>query len=133
MRQCIERLGQAYNLHMLPLMSEYQDPIREWTKVCNSITIVVVWSLASSHQTTEPHAYTTPLTNTHSEFRQPTPISEHLFKSPGWASRRSVQSFVSFGMIARADVVQLARLPGFGPPTRAAGDALEPPRFRRAD
>ncbi|KAH9012997.1 hypothetical protein EDB85DRAFT_2158554 [Lactarius pseudohatsudake] len=42
-------------------------------------------------------------------------------------------SFVSFGMIARADAVQLARLPGLGPPTRAAGDALEPRRFRRAD
>ncbi|KAH9011040.1 hypothetical protein EDB83DRAFT_2530462 [Lactarius deliciosus] len=37
----------------------------------------------------------------------------------------------SFGMIARADAVQLARLPGFGPPARAVGDTLEPPRYRR--
>ncbi|KAH9027814.1 hypothetical protein EDB85DRAFT_2291427 [Lactarius pseudohatsudake] len=106
------------------------------------------WSLASSHQMTEPHAYTTPLTNTHSEFRQPTPIREHLFKSLGVLLRMAFTtipclnrtdfetlraSFVSFGMIARADAVQLARLPGLGPPTRAAGDALEPRRFRRAD
>ncbi|KAH9015831.1 hypothetical protein EDB85DRAFT_2156375 [Lactarius pseudohatsudake] len=42
-------------------------------------------------------------------------------------------SFVSFPMIARADVVQLAWLPRFGPSAQAAGDGLEPPRFRRAD
>ncbi|KAH9167007.1 hypothetical protein EDB89DRAFT_2072667 [Lactarius sanguifluus] len=42
-------------------------------------------------------------------------------------------SFVRFAMIARADAVQLAWLPGFGPSARAAGDALEPPRFYRAD
>ncbi|KAH9021958.1 hypothetical protein EDB85DRAFT_2293327 [Lactarius pseudohatsudake] len=148
MRQCIEHLGLAYNLHILPLMSEYQDPIRESTNGCNSITIVVAWSLASSHQTTEPHACTTPLTNTHSEFCQLTPIREHLFKNPGallptafttlpCLNRTDFEtlraSFVSFPMIARVDAVQLTRLPGFDPSAWAAGDALEPPRFRRAD
>ncbi|KAH9029106.1 hypothetical protein EDB85DRAFT_1892235, partial [Lactarius pseudohatsudake] len=34
-------------------------------------------------------------------------------------------------MIARADVVQLVRLPRFSPSAQAAGDGLEPPRFRR--
>ncbi|KAH9015546.1 hypothetical protein EDB84DRAFT_1277242, partial [Lactarius hengduanensis] len=83
-----------------------------------------------------------------SEFRQPTPIREHLFKSPGVLLRMAFTtipclnrtdfetlraSFVSFGMITRADTVQLAQLPGFGPPVRAAGDPLKPPHFRRAD
>ncbi|KAH9018011.1 hypothetical protein EDB85DRAFT_2013919 [Lactarius pseudohatsudake] len=36
-------------------------------------------------------------------------------------------------MIARVDAVQLTWLPGFDPSAWAAGDALEPPRFRRAD
>ncbi|KAH9023305.1 hypothetical protein EDB85DRAFT_2151267 [Lactarius pseudohatsudake] len=71
-----------------------------------------------------------------------------MFKSPGALLRTAFTtipclnrtdfetlraSFVSFPMIGRADVVQLARLPRFGPSVQAAGDGLEPPRFRRAD
>ncbi|KAH9031170.1 hypothetical protein EDB84DRAFT_175309 [Lactarius hengduanensis] len=133
------------------LSSEYQDPIWEWTKVCNSITIVVAWSLASSYQTTEPHPYTPPLTNTHVRNKADEAARSHSLETvrvpPAHADQRALvqeprcapthgvnttipclnrmgfetlrASFVNFGMIARADAVQLARLPGLCPPTRA--------------
>ncbi|KAH8986669.1 hypothetical protein EDB86DRAFT_2239694 [Lactarius hatsudake] len=179
MRQCVERLGQAHNLHILPscllsLSLEYQDPIWEWTKVCNSITIIVAWSLASSHQTTEPHAFTIPLTNTHvcnkadeaahshnletvrispahadqrALFQEPRCAPTHGIHDPPVSKQDGLRdvpcvichastcppSLAQSFPIARVDAVQLARLPGFSPSAQAAGDALEPPRFHRAD
>ncbi|KAH9027779.1 hypothetical protein EDB85DRAFT_1848182, partial [Lactarius pseudohatsudake] len=116
---------------------EQQDPIREWTRVCNNITILVAWSFASSHQTTGPH---TALANTRMCMqRRGSPISQPrnsallrmAFTSIPCLNRTDFEtlraSFVSFSIIARADTVQLARLPGFGPSVRAAGEAPEPP------
>jgi len=107
--QRIEHLGLAYNLIILLLMceivrrarltpthsahplapqSEHQDPIRELTKVCllNNVTVIVAWSYAASHQTTESHTYTIPLAHIRARAAQTrqSNISQHT-NSPSTA------------------------------------------------
>ncbi|KAH8991775.1 hypothetical protein EDB86DRAFT_3079631 [Lactarius hatsudake] len=131
MRQCIERLGQAYNLYILPLM---------FVIVIVGIPrshLGVVESLQQHHHRRDlvvgifpPNdstacLYYTPPKHTRSELRQPTPIREHLFKSLGALLRTAFTtlpclnrtdfetlraSFVSFARIPRADAVQLTLL-----------------------